>query len=325
MLITVYNLLIRLILGRKISLDALSSLLALYPLRTALDVRCHFAAPWVIDHGAVQRGIAPYHILASGQAAVVLDGAPPIALHAGDVVVFLHGAGHKLLTENAAQAAPQFVSYDDHAIAVRSNSGAGPISDVLCGQFEFDQAAGEVLLRALPDMILVRTAGRADFAGLGNLIAMLRAESETLRPGAAAVLAQLSSALFALVMRAWLEQTDKPPGLFALMAERRLQLLLQAVLAAPGQDWTLETMAQRSHMSRATFVRLFTRVAGATPAAVLLQIRMAQATRLLQQGARSTGDIGADVGYRSEAAFNRVFKRHVGVTPGSLRRASREA
>jgi len=325
MLKTIYNLLIRLKSPPGIFMDALSRLLALYPLRTALEVRCHFAAPWVIDHGAVSAGMVPYHILISGQAWVELGATSPIALQAGDVVVFPHGAGHKLLTENAAQATPQVVSHDEQAIAVRSNSGTGPVSDVLCGQFEFDSAAGGVLLRALPDMILVRTAERADFAGLASLIAMLRAESETLRPGAATVLAQLSSALFALVMRAWLEQTDLPPGLFALMADRRLQVVLQAVLAAPAEDWTVEKMAQQCHMSRATFVRQFTRVAGATPAAVLLQIRMAQATLWLQQGVRSTGDIGADVGYRSEAAFNRVFKRHVGVTPGSLRRGSRDA
>ena len=129
MLITVYNLLIRLILGRKISLDALSSLLALYPLRTALDVRCHFAAPWVIDHGAVRRGIAPYHILASGQAAVVLDGAPPIALHAGDVVLIFEQHAERVGDLRGVQG--DGVEFGQCARPVQGLRDAGRLEEVL--------------------------------------------------------------------------------------------------------------------------------------------------------------------------------------------------
>jgi AraC family transcriptional activator of mtrCDE len=198
------------------------------------------------------------------------------------------------------------------------------VSEVLCGQFEFGDAASHVLLRAMPELIHVRTAGREDFAGLSSLIAMLRNESASLRPGAAAVLGQLSSALFALVIRAWLEQAEERPGLFALLAERRLQAALQAMLAEPGADWPLAKLAELCHMSRATFSRLFARMGRATPAAVLLDIRMAQAAALLAQGMAS-GEVGLAVGYQSEAAFNRVFKRRFQQAPGAFRRQKRMA
>lgn len=303
-------------------MDTLSRLLALHPLRTALEVRCHFAAPWVIDHGAVEPGVAPYHLIVEGNAWLESGDAEPQALQSGDIVVFPHGAGHRIRTEYAELAAPQTVARAEHVVAQYSNRGDGPVAEVLCGQFEFGAAGSRVLLNALPDLIHVRTADREDFAGLRSLIAMLRGESASLRPGAAVVLAQLSSALFALVVRAWLEQAEGRPGLFALLAERRLQSALQAMLAEPGADWSLEKLAALCHMSRATFARLFGRIAGNTPAAVLQDIRMAQAASLLAKG-QASGEVAAAVGYQSEAAFNRVFKRHFQQAPGAFRRQQR--
>lgn len=303
-------------------MDALSRLLALHPLRTALEVRCHFAAPWVIDHTAVEPGVAPYHLIIEGEAWLDAARGEPLALQAGDIVVFPHGAAHRIYTGHVEQAGPQIVSPAEHVVAQRTNVGDGPVAEVLCGEFEFGSTGSRALLNALPDLIHVRTAGRDDFAGLRSLVAMLRSESANLRPGAAAVLAQLSSALFALVIRAWLEQAEGRPGLFALLAERRLQAALQAMLAEPGADWSLEKLAALCHMSRATFARLFGRIAGNTPAVVLLNIRMAQAAALLAQG-RLSGEVGAAVGYQSEAAFNRVFKRHFRQAPGAFRRQHR--
>lgn len=304
-------------------MDALSQLLALYPLRTALQVRCQYAAPWIIDHAAVEPGIAPYHLLVSGAAILVSDVGPSIPLQAGDIVVFPQGSAHRILTEHAEQATPEILSKQAHVLPQLSNGGTGPRSEILCGEFAFDDAGSKVLLHALPALMHVRTAGRTDFAGLSSLIAMLHMESEAMRPGAATVLAQLSSALFALIIRAWLEQAGGSPGLFALLAERRLQAALLAMLNKPGHNWTLENMAALCHMSRATFTRLFARIAGVTPATVLLQIRMSHAAALLNQGKRNTGDVAAAVGYQSEAAFNRVFKSYFEQTPGAYRKQKR--
>lgn len=302
-------------------MDALSHLLALHPLRTAVEVRCHFAAPWVIDHAAVEPGVAPYHLIIDGQAWLEAGRGEPLALQAGDIVVFPHGVAHRIRTDHAELAKPHIVASAGH-MKQSTNEGDGPAAEVLCGQFEFGAAGSRVLLNALPGLIHVRTAEREDFAGLRSLVAMLRSESANLRPGAAAVLAQLSSALFALVIRAWLEQAEERPGLFALLAERRLQAALQAMLAEPGADWSLEKLAALCHMSRATFARMFGRIAGSTPAAVLLNIRMAQAAALLALG-QASGEVGMAVGYQSEAAFNRVFKRHFQQAPGAFRRQRR--
>lgn len=307
-------------------MDALSRLLSLYPLRTALDIQCHFGAPWVLDEAAAPRGIAPYHLVTAGAATLDCGNQRGVPLQAGDVIVFPRGAAHRIHMGNDAAGAenagnaPQVTSSRNDLLTVKSNGGAGLVTDLLCGRFEFEAERGNALLDALPEMILVRSAGREDFAGLRALLAMLKLEADSLRPGAAAVVAPLASALFALLIRAWLEDAGPRSGMFAVMAEARLRPALNGMLAAPEKPWSLEDMAAACHMSRATFARLFRRAAGSTPATLLMQTRMAQAAAWLGESRRAVADVGEAVGYQSEAAFNRVFKRHFGMGPGQYRR-----
>ncbi|MES2161231.1 MAG: AraC family transcriptional regulator [Pseudomonadota bacterium] len=301
-------------------MDSLSHLLSLYPMRTALDTRCHFGAPWVLDHEATASGVAPYHLIVRGSALV--DGADGLALQAGDLIVFPHGGAHRLYLGDPAQASsmhsgPGLLRYE-------GNDGDGPVTDILCGEFRFDEDGANGLLAALPPMLVVRSAERADAQGLNHLIAMLQAEAETPRAGSEAIVRQLASALFALLIRSWLEQSMALPGLFAVLGERRLLPALDGMLSAPQRAWTLEQLAAACHMSRATFARLFRQAAGAAPAAVLAQLRMAQAARLLDAG-RQAGDVAEAVGYQSEAAFNRAFKRRYQVGPGAWRRRAPQA
>lgn len=297
-------------------MDTLSHLLFLYPMRTALDIRCHFGAPWLLDHPGEESGAAPYHVIVRGTAMIEGHDGPP--LEAGDIVVFPHGAAHKLYVGNPAEASP--MRGTPGLLRLEANDGQGPATDILCGVFRFDTDGGAGLLAALPSTLVVRTAGRAEAQGLRHLIGILQAEAETPRAGSEAVVRQLASALFALLIRAWLEQALAVPGLFAVLAERRLQAALNGMLSEPQRAWSLADLAGLCHMSRATFARLFKKAAGATPADVLTRLRMAQAARLLEAGKRAAGDVAEAVGYQSEAAFNRAFKRQYGMGPGAYRR-----
>src|SRR5471030_279300 len=303
-------------------MDALSRTLALYPARSALEVRCQLGAPWVLEHEAEAPGVAPYHLIVAGAAWLDRVGADSIALQAGEIVLLPRGCAHRLRADHAdanLHAAPLRISAGARGLQWKRNDGEGPVADILCGQFEFEHGAANPVLMALPEVLLVRTAGRADFTSLQALMAMLRSETETQQAGGGVLLAHLSSALFALLMRVWLEQSKPSSGLFALLGERRLLPAVQAMLAAPEQAWALNDLARLCHMSRASFVRLFNHVAGTTPATVLLHTRMAQAAVWLARHERSVRDIGEAVGYQSEAAFNRAFKRYFGVGPGLYR------
>jgi AraC family transcriptional activator of mtrCDE len=316
-----YNLLIRLIWSVwKKTMGALSRLLSLYPINTALDVRCHFGAPWVLDHDGTSCGTAPYHLIVNGSGWLEVGGKRDIPLQAGDIILFPQGSAHRLYTHSEQAPVAAVPVPGEQVLTVLANGAEGPVTDILCGQFEF--GASNALLAALPQLIHVRTAGRDDFAGLQALMAMLRSETETVRPGARAVVSQLASALFALLMRAWMEQATAMPGLFALLSERRLQAALLGMLDAPERPWSLAELAEACNMSRATFARLFQKAAGATPATILTQTRMARAAALLSQGRIPVGQVAEMVGYQSEAAFNRVFKRCYGVGPGAYRRGN---
>jgi AraC family transcriptional regulator, activator of mtrCDE len=314
-----YNLLIRLTHNSRL-LDSLSRLLSLYPLQTALNVRCHFGAPWQLQMPDAAQGCAPYHVLVSGAGWLEMPDGTRQALAAGDAVLFPHGSAHRL---RAGEGEPlPAATVRGSVLAVETNGGTGPASDILCGELRFGPEAAP-LLRTLPDVVLVRTAGQPALASLRALIALLQQEAEAERPGTAAILAQLTSALFALLLRGWLEQSGGQ-GLLAVLAEPRLQPAVHAMLAAPERPWSLDSLAQLCFMSRATFVRAFRQAAGLPPAEVLTRLRMAQAARLLAQGRLAAGQIGEQVGYQSEAAFHRVFKRHHGVGPGEYRRTARQ-
>jgi AraC family transcriptional activator of mtrCDE len=300
---------------------SLSQLLSLYPVRTALDVQCRFAAPWVLDHDAAATGVVPYHVIVRGQGYLEVAGRKDIPLQAGDVILFPKGAPHRLYSHQAqgAQEIPLH-SLDAAPLRLVYNEGGAPDTGILCGQFEFSSESPNALLSALPDVVHVATRGDGEFGVLRNLIEILRLEAEEARPGGRIVISQLASALFALVMRAWLEQGTMVPSLFALLTEPRLSAALQAILHAPERPWKLAELASACNMSRATFVRVFRKVTDATPAEILTQTRMARAALLLTEGRLPVGHIAEQVGYQSEAAFSRLFKRHHGQGPGAYRR-----
>ncbi|MCP1575545.1 AraC family transcriptional regulator [Herbaspirillum rubrisubalbicans] len=316
-------------------MDALSRLLSLHPVRAGLDIRCRFGQPWHLPHPALPEGVAPYHFILEGRAQLQLAQGEPLALQAGDLVVLTRGAAHGIFTAPAAQAiAPrQGVTAAPVRLHVNDDQGAGaqPLSDFLCGQFHFEAPHSNALVQALPEVLLVRGAELPDGDGLRTLAALLRNECGgadgrgELRAGAQAVVAALAAALFGLAIRAWLAQGGPQPGLLALLAHPVLQEALQAMLEAPHEDWSLPRLAALCHMSRATFVRRFQEVGGATPGEVVQQLRMSQAARFLSYSKMSTAQIGEAVGYQSEAAFNRVFKKFSGMGPGAYRRKMRGA
>nr|WP_245200325.1 AraC family transcriptional regulator [Herbaspirillum sp. LeCh32-8] len=311
----------------------MSRLLSLHPVRAALDIRCRFGEPWNLQHEARALGVAPYHFILEGQARLEVEGHPPMQLLPGDLVLFARGAAHCLHTASPEQAS--VVRVVDAASPVRLHvngdaAGDGPaLSDFLCGQFHFESPQSNALMQALPEVMLVRGAELPDGHGLRTLATLLRDECGGAhgdggeREGAQAVVAGLAAALFGLAIRAWLGRGGPQPGLLALLAHPRLQHAVRAMLGASQEDWSLERLAEVSHLSRATFARQFREVGGATPGELLQQLRMAQAARLLSYSKMGTAEIGEAVGYQSEAAFNRVFKKYSGMGPGSYRRRLR--
>ncbi|CAD6556347.1 RCS-specific HTH-type transcriptional activator RclR [Paraburkholderia hiiakae] len=307
-------------------MDLLSRLLALMPVAGRLDVRCHFGAPWRIDEpGAKEREIR-YHVLIAGRAIVEDAHGAPVALHAGDIVLFPSGSAHVL--HDGSGAAPAAVAKRmENGVAIETNAGDGATADVLCGRFLLPAVPQRLLRENLPARLVVHSThdGAQPPERLVRLIALLRDEAYEAAPGSESLVNHLSGALFGLTLR-YASAGDAPPrGLLALAQRPRLQPAIDAMFEAPGKPWTLPELAELCHMSRATFARHFDEAIGRSAADVLTDIRMTLAGRMLAQGNESVAEIGEFVGYQSDAAFQRGFKRHVGMTPAQWRSLAHEA
>ncbi len=311
------------------SADWLSQLFALMPVSGTLDIRCSFGAPWALPHNAVAKGEIPYHIVLKGEA--VLDdwaGSGNTRLTAGDILLLPGGGEHYLHDGSGHRAKPVVRRYGTNVV-INENSGTGEPFDMLCGSFFLASPYDRVLLRYLPERLIVRagieTESRANSATgsrLANLVALMRAEADGECLGGGAMLNAYSAALFTLALRLASETETAPMGLLALAGHPRLAPALGAMLDDPARPWTLPELADICNMSRATLVRHFQERLGHSANDFLLDIRMTLAAKELGKSNISTGAVADLAGYQSEAAFQRAFKKYMGVTPSQWRRDS---
>ncbi|PMS12849.1 AraC family transcriptional regulator [Trinickia caryophylli] len=314
-------------------MEVLNKLLTLIPVTGRVDVRCHFGPPWRIEQAAANQWEVPYHVLLSGEAVVENDEGRALRMGPGDIVLFPAREGHRL-HDGSGKRARRIHERQADGLTLADNDAKVHDAELLCGRFLLPVVPQRLLLDHLPGMLLVRgmqrdadgtPAAPASFAGtrLARLIELMREEAREQPPGSEAVINQLSGALFAMTLRFASESPEPPRGLLALAQQPRLQPALAAMFDEPGHDWTLPVLAARCNMSRATFVRHFDEAFGRSPSELLTEIRMTLAGRKLAQTPTSVAAIGESVGYRSDAAFQRVFKRTVGMTPAQWRARAR--
>lgn len=308
--------------------DWLSHLLELIPVRGRLDLRCLYGAPWRIDQGPAVAGEIPYHAVLSGSA-VLEDpaGGPPRRLVAGDILLLPTNPAHVLHDGSGAVPLPARARPRTN-LTISENTGAGDRLDMLCGHFTLTPPHDRLLQGYLPSPLVVHTADQ-DATGpsgtgtqLAGLVALMRIESAAENLGGRAMLNALSTALFALVLRLAGEATTAPTGLLALAGHPRLAPALNALFQEPGRPWSLPELARLCHMSRATLVRHFQDRLGRSASELLADIRMTLAANELRKPSAAMGAVAEMVGYQSEAAFQRAFKQHMGVTPAQWRRSA---
>ena len=301
-------------------MDALSQLVELAGLRASLDLRCQFADAYDVDHPRAPQGEIVFHLVLQGSCRIELQDGSMIEMRSGDFVALPQGSAHRVRSASLSTYIAPIVAEDDGALLMRRNT-EGPIDlDLLCGRLSHRSKVAETLFAGLPGALHASlTAGEAN-ADLSALVALIRHEVAAERPGALAIVASLATVLFTLALRAQAGPDQNLPGLIRLVSDPRLARAAQAMLQDPGRDWTLDQLAEKASMARATFARHFVQVANVTPGDFLLLLRVTRAASLLTQTRRSVGDIGVEVGYQSEAAFNRAFKKTMGSSPAAFRR-----
>jgi AraC family transcriptional regulator, activator of mtrCDE len=307
-------------------MDALSRVLQLADVQGAPDLRCLLAGRFEIGHEPSATGEAPYHLVLGGQARVQVPGGSVVMLREGDLLLLPHGSAHALrdAKNGSGRASPMKVNASG-PLPVRTNTDGVAELDLLCGRFTYATGSADIVMAALPEVLHVSLAEHRDMDALRGVIGMLRTEIAAMAPGVHAVVTGLSQALFVLALRAYLARTDIPPSLLLLLADSRLSNAVLAMLRHPEEPWTVESLAARAAMSRASFARHFAAKGNTSPRELLTALRMRTASGLLSNGKLAIGDIAERVGYQSEAAFGKVFARHTGMPPATYRRASRTA
>ncbi len=303
-------------------MDVLSDILRSVHLGGGVYFRCEFSAPWGMDIKPTP--VAEFHIIVRGNCWLRMPGrSTPIPLQGGDLVAFPHGDAHTLVDapEGVALPAEEILQGQnlDHYGPV-TYGGRGLPATVLCGYFQFDHDHPHPLVAALPPLIHIRSADSYDFAWLQTALNFMIHETRTAKPGAEAVVNRLAEVLFVQMVRAYIAQSEAPLGMLAAIADRQIGSALQLMHQAPQQPWTLAGLAQQVGMSRSAFAARFNQLVGHTPMQYLTLWRMQKARELLSETRLSTAEIAEQVGYRSDAAFGKVFKKAVGTGPGAYRR-----
>jgi AraC family transcriptional regulator, activator of mtrCDE len=312
--------------------DWLSQLLKMITVTGQLEVRCAYGAPWRVAWPQSAAREIPYHVVLSGRA-IIEDPDTKTAkeLKAGDIVLLPHGSAHVLHDGSGRTPGP---THEHHRIAgftVSENGAEGEQLDLLCGRFFIGPPHDRLVRNYLPTNLVVHAgAGADDDSGacssdrLSGLLALMRSESTSDKPGGKAILNALSSALFTLTLRAASESAHAPEGLLALAGHPRLAPAISAMFAEPAKAWNLPELAGLCGMSRATFMRHFQDKLGRSAPDLLTDIRMSLAANELKKPGMTTEAVADSVGYQSVSAFRRVFVDRMGITPGEWRRHGRE-
>ena len=195
-------------------------------------------------------------------------------------------------------------------------------TELLCGRLDFEAAPQNLIVAALPDVVVLRVGERPLATRFYPIMLGIRDELDGARPGAPAIAKDLASALFVMMLRLHLEASAPAEGLLRLLNQRMTAQAVLAMVRDPVRAWTLDDLAQTATSSRATLVRAFRKATGVSPLAFLTDLRLGLARHRLGNGATSIDQIAAEVGYQSQAAFSRAFLRKYGVRPGKLRNDS---
>jgi AraC-like DNA-binding protein len=316
--------------------DPLTDVLASVRLTGAVFFAIEGAPPWVAEAPAASEiashvmpgmdHLIEFHAVTRGQCLAGIVGEEPVRLEAGDVICFPHGDPHVLSSAPGLRARPLDHSVIGRALAarlplpVKLGEGRSEVH-VVCGFLGCDTLPFNPLLAALPRML--RASGRDGSPGgwLCRFMEVAEAEAGHPRPGGEGVLARLSELMFVEVIRRHLETL--PPdrtGWLAGLRDEHVGKALAAVHARPGHPWTLEGLGHEAGLSRSALAERFSALVGDPPIQYLARWRMQVAAGLLATTHDGLAAIASRVGYASEAAFNRAFKKLVGVPPATWRR-----
>jgi AraC-like DNA-binding protein len=314
-------------------MDALSELLKVVQLNGAVFFDARLTAPWCVQSpndsslakalGIGGERLVLYHYMAEGTCLITLEGMAPVRLNAGDVIVFPHGDAHTMASSEGGQ--PQ--QLDAKAILrerpkVLQFGGGGDTTRFVCGYLACDPRMFQPILTALPRVVTVNLRDMDKARWLEASLQHAVEEACSLRPGAEGMLAKLSEVMVVETLRQYVAQlSPEQTGWLSGLRDRVVGKCLALMHEKPAHPWTVDSLAREVAISRSVLAERFTHFVGQSPMQYLGRWRMALATNYLRRSSLSLARIAEEIGYETDAAFSRAFRREFGVPPATWRRA----
>jgi AraC-like DNA-binding protein len=319
-------------------MDSFSQVLKALRLEAGVFFDAEFTAPWCIDSSPRKdelerllpsaEHVAIYHLVVDGRCHARLpDEKASIELTSGDLILFPHGDGHLLGSDvrRAPLRAQTLVrTSPEGGLARIVHGGNGHATRFICGYLACDSRLCRPMIQALPRMLRVSLGKNASAAWMVTTLQRAAEESRTPRAGTDAVLTKLSELLFVEALRSYLETVPvHERSWLAGLRDPHVSRALGLMHADPARPWTVDDLGRETGLSRSALADRFTLLIGEPPMQYLTRWRLALGARALKEGSESVMHVAQDVGYESEAAFNRAFKREFGLPPATWRRKSR--
>lgn len=285
--------------------------------------RSEFTAPWGLALPAMQDCLM-FHVVTSGRCWLEVADAEPCLLQSGDFALVPHGKGHLLTSEPGTPTDGLFdlprEEVSDRFEILRHGQG-GAATHLVCGAVRFEHPAARHLVTLLPKMIAIEASNSPHMDWMQSTLRFMAAEARELRPGGETVITRLADILVIQAIRAWIEQDPAAQtGWLGALQDKQIGRAIALIHRDPARVWTLASLAAEVAMSRSAFAARFTELVGVSAMHYVARWRMHVALTWLKEQDIALGDLAGRLGYQSEAAFSRAFKRFMGVAPGTVRR-----
>jgi AraC-like DNA-binding protein len=282
-----------------------------------------FRSPWGLELPPLEHCLM-FHIVTAGRCWLVVEGVEPRELLAGELALVPHGQGHCLMSDLGAAASKLFDLQREQVSGryeIIRHGGDGPVTTMLCGAVRFEHPAAERLVAYLPKILVVKSTSAPHDEWLESTLRLLAVEAKALRPGGETIITRLADILVIQAIRSWIDHDPAArTGWFGALRDGQIGQALTLIHRDPAHPWTVAGLAGAVGMSRSAFSARFTELVGEPVIRYLARWRMHVAVTWLQDDDAPIAEVASRLGYESEAAFSRAFKRTVGEWPGAIRR-----
>jgi len=268
-----------------------------------------------------------FHVVTAGHCWLEVEGDEPRLLQQGSLTLVPHGAGHCIRSSPTDEAVPLFdipVEQISDRYEIMRYGGGGELTHLTCGVVRFDHVAGKQLIAQLPRVLQIDAWAEEEGSWLQSTLRFIAREARELRPGGETVITHLADILIIQAIRSWIDSAPEAErGWLAALRDEHVGKALAAIHSKPEKDWSVASLAKQVGMSRSGFSARFTNLVGESAMRYLTHWRMQLARAQLQETSDSLSVLADRLGYQSEVAFSRAFKRVYGVSPGSVRHATK--